>query len=74
MDGSRVELEGQLQVRTRHPRMVAVEVEGGAQQRYFEGQLIGLASGLDVVHEGRVRDVSKAPDSATSKKGFGLRF
>lgn len=54
--------------------MVAVEVEGGAQQRYFEGQLIGLASGLDVVHEGRVRDVSKAPDSATSKKGFGLRF
>lgn len=40
----------------------------------FEGQLIGLTSGLDVVYEGRVRDVSKVPDSATCKKGFDFAF
>lgn len=70
MDGSRDELEGQLQVRPRHPWMVAMEVEGGAQQRYFEGQLIGLASGLDVVHEGRVRPSTPPP----VRRGLNFAF
>lgn len=47
-----------------------MEVEGGAQQRYFEGQLIGLASGLDVVHEGRVRPSTPPP----VRRGLNFAF